>query len=75
MNPFNDHKEPQPTIGNRPQRMSKEQIEQRMKEIQAERVALMDNHGLFGGGQAVNQRFHALNTEYDNLNKLLQSNQ
>lgn len=71
MNPFHHDKEPQPTIGDRPHRMSKEKIEQRMKEIQAERVALLDTHGLFGGGVAINQRFNALNTEYDNLEKLL----
>jgi len=46
-------------------------IEQRMKIIQTQRVALLDKHGLFGGGPALNQKFDALNKEYDNLELLL----
>lgn len=71
MNPFDNISEPKPTFGNRPERMSEEKIRERMKEIQAERVSLLDKHGLFGGGTVVNKRFDALNIEYDNLNDLL----
>lgn len=50
-----------------------DEIEKRLKEIQAQRVALLDKHGVFGGGQVVNRMFGRLNEQYDKLESELKS--
>lgn len=46
---------------------TKQFIEMRLKQIQSKRAALLDEHGLFGGGTNVNKTFQRLNFEYDAL--------
>lgn len=40
---------------------------QRIQQLQNRKVALLEQHGLFGGGQFVNRQFAAINTELENL--------
>jgi hypothetical protein len=49
------------------------EIEERMAVIQAIRVALLDKHGVFGGGVAVNAQFDKLNKEWDALESKLEN--
>lgn len=46
------------------------ETEEQLKEIHNKKVALLDKYGIFGGGQAVNQQFHLLNKQEDNLESI-----
>lgn len=46
---------------------SEEEIKERLAEIHKEKVRLLDEHGVFGGGEEVQGQFDMLNAEEDEL--------
>lgn len=47
--------------------ISEEERQSRIKELQSQKVALLDKYGIFGGGQLVNRMHEAINIQLEQL--------